>query len=169
MKKPGNKGHSADEDLSLWQTVTKGFRAYGCAKKAPAPAAPLARAAARKNDLPPPAPALVPGDGFDRSTRGKLTRGQLRLEGTLDLHGMTQQEAFTALHNFIPSAASRGKRTLLVITGQGRAGQGVLRRLLPQWLEGRDLAPYVLAVAPAQQKDGGAGAFYIRLRKKREK
>lgn len=108
--------------------------------------------------------------GFDRATETKLRKGQLAIEGRIDLHGMTQDEAHRALSRFVSRAYAQGKRTLLVITGKGRVSQGggVLRRLLPLWVCAGDMKTQVLAVTPAAQKDGGEGAFYLRLRKSRD-
>ena len=59
------------------------------------------------------------------------------IEGRLDLHGLTQVQAQTALINFIIAAAKAGKRHLLVITGKGLSkgsnqhdgqGFGILRQ-----------------------------------------
>lgn len=105
--------------------------------------------------------------GFDRSTETKLRRGELPIEGTIDLHGMTQEKAFSALLRFIAQAIKHEKRTLLIITGKGSVGGGVLKRMLPLWLEDERIAGHVLALTPAQPKDGGGGAFYLRLRKPR--
>jgi len=117
----------------------------------------------------PPAPKTGTA-GFDRATAGKLKKGKLPLEGRLDLHGMTQAQAQDALTRFIAASARAGKRTVLVITGKGRlsAQGGVLRRMLPLWLEDPALARHVVALTPAAPKDGGTGAFYLRLRKKRD-
>jgi DNA-nicking Smr family endonuclease len=114
-----------------------------------------------------PAPSSAP-KGFDRATETKLRRGKLALEARLDLHGMTQAEAFAALHRFIHDAVAEGKRTVLVITGKGGVTSGgVLKRMLPLWLEDPSLKKHLIALAPAHPKDGGAGAFYLRLRKAR--
>ncbi len=105
--------------------------------------------------------------GFDRATQDKLRKGKLDIEGRIDLHGMTQDEAWQALGRFVARAFKQHKRTLLVITGKGRVstGGGVLRRMLPLWVQSGDLATQVLACTPATIKDGGDGAFYLRLRK----
>ena len=105
--------------------------------------------------------------GFDRATETKLRKGQLDIEGRIDLHGMTQDQAWSALTRFVGRAHAQHKRTVLVITGKGRVSQGggVLRRLLPLWVREGDLAACVLACVPAAIKDGGDGAFYLRLRK----
>lgn len=104
--------------------------------------------------------------GFDRATETKLKKGKLPLEGRIDLHGMTQEEAHRALRRFITDSLKAGRRTVLVITGKGRAGGGVLRRMLPFWLEEPSLQKMVIALTAAQPRDGGDGAFYLRLRKK---
>ena len=50
-------------------------------------------------------------------------------QARLDLHGMTQDQAHTALVSFMADAQADGKRCVIVITGRGRIseGGGVLR------------------------------------------
>lgn len=114
---------------------------------------------------------LDPGRSGDVDTRtlDRLRRGQLRPEGRLDLHGMTQAQAHGALDGFIPRAREAGKRCVIVITGKGSvsAGGGVLRNAVPGWLNAPSLRPLVLAFAEAIPRDGGAGALYVLLRRKR--
>ena len=43
----------------------------------------------------------------------------------------------------------------------------MLRTTVPRWLTEAPLKPLVLAHAPAQPKDGGSGALYVLLRRKR--
>lgn len=102
---------------------------------------------------------------MDAATARRMKRGEFRPEGTLDLHGMTQGEAFAAFSRFIARAGREEKRNLLVITGKGTRGGGVLRRLLPLWAEE---IPAILALSPARPRDGGEGAFYVRLRRGRD-
>ncbi|MFN0043836.1 MAG: Smr/MutS family protein [Alphaproteobacteria bacterium] len=117
----------------------------------------------------PPEPSS--GRELDAATDRRLRRGQLAIEGRLDLHGHTQAEGYAELAEFIANSHEAGQRCLLVITGRGDvAGErGVLRRNLPQWLGGPSLRPYVLGVSPAQPKHGGLGAFYVLLRKGRSR
>lgn len=109
--------------------------------------------------------------GLDKRTAQRLRRGQLRIDGRIDLHGMTRAEAHGNLTRFIAGSAARGRRCVLVITGKGLrggAGTGVLRAELPRWLNEPALRPLILGFTPAQPKDGGGGAFYVYLRKARE-
>ena len=109
--------------------------------------------------------------GIDKRTSQRLGRGQLAIEGRLDLHGMTQGEAHDRLAGFIRRAVAAGKRNVLVITGKGfkASGEtGVLRQAVPRWLNEPGLRPHVVALRQAQPKDGGEGALYILLRRERE-
>ena len=105
--------------------------------------------------------------GLDRTTRRKLSRGNLPVEARLDLHGHNAQQAETRLRAFIQQSASLGYRCVLVITGKGARGEGVLRRHVPFWLKQPPLGGVVLAISDATQKDGGAGAIYVMLRRTR--
>jgi len=178
VKKGRNSAGRDEEGRQLWQAVTRSVKPYSSQKnqspqknQPPKAGSASIKAAAK----PPVLPKTISGSagvspdsrGFDRSTKTRLQRGQLPLEGRLDLHGMTQAEAFRALQRFIFSAAAQGKRTLLVITGKGLRSEGILKRMFPLWLEEAELKKHVLAVIPARPKDGGAGAFYLRLRKAR--
>ena len=116
--------------------------------------------------------------GIDRRTGQRLVRGQMRVEDRIDLHGMTQEEARRALDRFLTNTASDGKRCVLVITGKGSARSddvgimpdreiGILRRSLPRWLALPGLRELVVAYHNAKPKDGGDGAFYVLLRRRR--
>lgn len=114
---------------------------------------------------------------LDRRTEEKLRKGKMPLEGRIDLHGLTRDQAHEALISFIESSARQGKRCVLVITGKGKSkstsddwlssGEGVLKQRTPQWLSSSPLNQYVLKSVPAQPKDGGAGALYVYLKRQR--
>ncbi len=92
-----------------------------------------------------------------------------RLDGRLDLHGRTRQEAHHSLSNFILNSYAVNKRNLLVITGKGKSADhryGVLKREVPLWLESKPLSDVILSYKTAKRQDGGEGALYIKLRKK---
>ena len=104
---------------------------------------------------------------MDGASSKKLRAGKFDVEATLDLHGMTQQSAYLTLQRFIQTSVSNQFRTILVITGKGSEGRGVLRNQFPEWLKTDACAQHVLAFGQAQAKDGGSVAFYIRLRRNR--
>ena len=112
--------------------------------------------------------------GIDRNTAERLRKGKLPIDGRLDLHGFTREEAHGLLDSFIKSHAERGSRCLLVITGKGirkdvesGLGRGILREMLPGWLAADALRRLILAFDVAQPKHGGTGAFYVLLKRKR--
>ncbi len=109
---------------------------------------------------------------LDRRSAERLKRGQLPIEAELDLHGLNQFEAQSALEAFLLMSQRAGRRCVLVITGKGgmaRGGEGagVLRRAVPAWLNQAGLREKVLAYAYAQPKHGGQGALYILIKRQR--
>ena len=118
----------------------------------------------------PPKPVLTPGAviGLDRRLADRLKRGRLPIDATLDLHGLAQSAAHAAVRGFVTRAAERRLRTLLIVTGKGRRnGSGVLKSVLPRWLNEAPLRDHVLALAQARPEHGGSGALYILLRRRR--
>lgn len=120
------------------------------------------------------APGGLPLAGFERRYRKKVAGGRVDIDDVLDLHGMTQAEAHGALLRFLPRAQAHGARLVLVVTGKGGLNRtrlqdqeiGVLRRLVPHWLRERSLRAAVLGFEEAAQGHGGAGALYVRLRRR---
>lgn len=131
--------------------------------------------------------APSPQEGLDRRTRRGLTTGRQAIDRTIDLHGLNQEEAFAVLVRTIERAVSRDMKTVLVITGKGgrrfqqlgdrpasertradfSTGTGVLKRMVPLWLSGEALTPFVESYASASPSHGGEGALYVRLRRRK--
>ncbi len=144
----------------------------GANTKKPLRKAPPARPAPQAPPpLPPPLPDLAHGraPGLDRRSAQKLTRGQMKIVATLDLNGMTQAQAAHELAGFLADAQDRGRRCVLVITGKGGLGDdgGVLRNMVPRWLNTPPNRARVLGFDLAQPKHGGQGALYVLLRRVR--
>ena len=99
----------------------------------------------------------------------RLKSGQYPIDGTLDLHGLTVDRAYTKCKTFVFEAYRRGHRKILVITGKGSIGKGLLRESLPQWLNTPDLRPFVLAFLQAKHFHGGEGAYYVLIKRNKEK
>lgn len=117
----------------------------------------------------------TPATGLDKRTAQRLRKGKMAIEGRLDLHGMTQKQAHQALQRFITASSRMNRRLVLVITGKGwdpmasrpEDAVGVLRRSVPRWLETPPLSQHVTAIIDAHARDGGSGALYVLLRRKR--
>ena len=165
-------------DGDLWQRAMRDVAPLR-SRPAPSPEPPSPEPASPARAVPPqdpataqaptsPRPALPPLGhfaGIDRATTERLKRGRLAIEARLDLHGMTQDEAYRAVTGFIAGSRTAGRRCVLVITGRGLAGGGILRACVPRWLDEPALRRHLLAITPAQPRDGGGGAFYLLLRR----
>ena len=178
----------SDEDQALWQVVTRSIvplkrrrmrrdqpegarssaksHSKSHSKSQGKPQLPSSlRVHAATAAKPPP---LMP---IDRRLKQRLARGQVEIDARLDLHGRTLSEAHAALLRFLHRVHGEGAKTVLVITGKGAAdadrGRGVLRRQVPLWLALPELRSHVLGVEEAHAAHGGAGAFYVRLRRGR--
>ena len=169
------------EDEALWQAVTADItplpRRHPPLKKKLEPKVPAQAPVIRHMKplalppaLPPrvirPKPPLEHGQtpDVDRRTAERLRRGQMPIDMRLDLHGMTREEAHHVLSAALASAWGSGRRVILVITGKG---QGILRDAVPRWLNEGERRRRILAFCHAQPKDGGSGALYVLLKRKR--
>jgi DNA-nicking Smr family endonuclease len=160
----------AEPDAALWRQATRNVSPLPPRARSPAGPPPDPAEPAKARPVASTAPALPPlaVDRFpeiDRSSAERLKRGRQPIEGRLDLHGMTQDEAHRALAGFVRASRAVGKRCVLVITGRGALGGGVLRSAVPRWLAEPALRPHLLAIATAKPRDGGAGALYVMLRR----
>lgn len=184
------RGKPGDEDDALWKAVTRDVKPI---KRTHSPGTKLdavkkpARAQPKPPGVTPPAspaiakpaprPTLPPRElshgqaaGLDKRTMDRLRRGQLPVEAEIDLHGYTQEQAHSALNAFIIGQAATGRRCVRVITGKGsfrQGGGGVLKTAVPRWLNETPLQDSILAFTHARRDDGGEGALYVLLRRKR--
>ncbi len=120
---------------------------------------------------PPVKPAAPPLVRLEERTRRRLARGLTEIDGRIDLHGMRQERAYSALIGFLRHSQLRGSKLVLVITGKGResdGGRGVLRHAVPAWLARPDFRDLVVGFEEAGRRHGGAGALYVRLRRLKE-
>ena len=109
--------------------------------------------------------------GLDPLVQSKLRAGQYSPEGHLDLHGQNMEQAYASLVRFIKTAYQDGKRQVLLITGRGKnspGGDAVLRERVQSWLTRDPFKRVTLAFCTAQPRDGGAGALYLLLRKRKK-
>ncbi len=186
-KKSGDSHDAGDPDKELWRRVTaevKPLRSQ--AKTSPASEPPRQPG---KRETPAPAPVIRPvvppvrprtsadpelahgvAAGLDKRTLAKLRRGQIPIEGEIDLHGSTQDQAHRALEAFLARSHAAGRRCVLVITGKGLRADGtggVLRNAVPRWMNETPNRERILAFSHAIPPDGGEGALYVLLRRTR--
>ena len=161
---------AAHDDRELWSEAMRDVTPLPERRAGSPP--PQRRASGPADAVPAPPPAQQSLDrfaGIDRASVERLKRGLHAIEASLDLHGMTQAEAHRELIDFVAASYQAGRRCVLIITGRGLGpnGPGVLKSAVPRWLEQAGLRRRILAVAGAQPRHGGAGAFYLLLRRQR--
>lgn len=144
------------------------------------PAAPARRAApgsARqrvRTVVPADRPASQHG-GLDSHWERKFARGGIAPDFTLDLHGLTLEQAHARLESGLTQARAMGARVVLVIAGKPRPAEaadrgerrGAIRAKLLDWLAAGPHAPDIAAVRGAHRRHGGEGALYLVLRRGR--
>jgi DNA-nicking Smr family endonuclease len=178
------------DELELWRQVAQTVRPikskrHPAPPKDEAPSAPAAKTKPAKTAAPatppakpqPPTPAkpheLTHGlsHGIARRQAERFRKGKLPIEGKIDLHGRTQQDAHDDLLAFLKRAHAVGKRTVLVVTGKGMTTSktGILRQAVPRWLNEPTFRSLVLAFDYAEPQHGGEGALYVLLKRVRER
>lgn len=187
VKRPKNGDEGAGlgpEDKHLWEHVTKEVVPLSPGKKKAAvqsggPVKTPPPKGKTRTPLPkrPSTPKDTPSSfQIDARTDSKLRRGKMPIEARIDLHGYTQDQAHTSLGRFLTKCHAQDMRCVLVITGKGvktldedseRPVRGVIKKMLPLWLSMSPLKSIVLKYYPAQIQDGGEGAFYIYLKRRR--
>ena len=106
--------------------------------------------------------------GLDTRLVHKLRQGDFSRQASLDLHGMTAEEAQAEVEQFVLGTARAGLRCILLVHGRGLNSPGqvpVIKDRLKSWLTRGKLARVVLAFATARPYDGGPGALYVLLRR----
>jgi DNA-nicking Smr family endonuclease len=167
------------EELRLWSLVAGTVRpAPGKAHPRPPEVPPEARAASKDDGKTPaiaktePTPKSAPRrepappHSIEPGRRRRISRERDPIGRRLDLHGYDQDQAQRALAYFLEDAAADGVRAVLVITGKGAQGDGVLRRRLPDWLSEAPIRPLVAGFSHADRHHGGEGAYYIALKRR---
>lgn len=168
----------SDEDRVLWSLVARSAKPLkgrsGLPPEEPAAEPPASTKQEPSPSIAPSSPGAVApkreqvAHKFDTQIRDKLSKGKLPIEGRVDLHGLTQDEAYGLLLSFLHRAHAGGVRYVLIITGKGSSskGDGVLRRAVPAWLRTQPFRHLVSGLDEAARHHGGGGAIYVRLRRR---
>ena len=97
---------------------------------------------------------------------------------SLDLHGLTLDEANIKVENFINDCFDRKVSKVIIVTGKGLHSQndkdpyisekfGILKNSVPDFIKNNpSLMAKIKSITSAEISDGGSGAFYIFLKKK---
>jgi DNA-nicking Smr family endonuclease len=162
-----------DADRAHWAGYTAGMRQLGRPTATPSstPSSadrteqqPRATEAVRRPTVV-PAPLTIgeaPG-GVDRANWARFRSGKLAASRTLDLHGLTAQQAFHAVSGFLRAAHADGLRCVEIVTGRGNRGAGgVIRREFQEWLNRSDIRPLVLAAVHPHPANPGAVNVLLR-------
>lgn len=102
----------------------------------------------------------------------QLRQGRMTVEASLDLHGLTREQAREKTRFFLEDSVFQGRKTVLVITGRGKGSpEGpVLRTDMQRYLSGEAKA-WVLEWGQAPARYGGEGALvaFLKSLKKHKK
>ena len=97
---------------------------------------------------------------------------------SLDLHGLTLDEANIKVENFITDCFDRKISKVIIVTGKGLHSQndkdpyisekfGILKNSVPDFIKNNlSLMAKIKSITSAEISDGGSGAFYVFLKKK---
>lgn len=179
-----DKDYLRPEDRILWETVAKTAKPLGRKKIEVEEFPDFKSVMEQALDKKPAKPVLTTNEALqpkkkpvsrkdmqiqplDRPTHRKISKGRLDIEARIDLHGLTQSDAYELLYHFLLSAHGRGLRHVMVITGKGRSmgSEGVLKQVVPHWFSTPLFRLLVSAYEDAAHHHGGHGALYVRLRK----
>lgn len=112
----------------------------------------------------------IEGTGYqvNRAVAERLHRGEFSIQGHIDLHGLSVEDARDAFEHFLKKSIADGKRMVLVIHGRGLSSpaEPILKTNVFKWLTTGTWRKWVMAFASARLCDGGAGATYVLLRKR---
>lgn len=106
----------------------------------------------------------------EKNIKKRMRKGKFTYNAKIDLHGMTQNQAYDNLKSFITGHYYNKNRHLLVITGRGRfcykthQALGVLIRKVPEWLREKPFNHMVSVIESASRYDGSEGALYVILK-----
>ena len=161
------------EDLRLWAIVASTVRpAHG--RVVPLSPSLVGKADGRHAAPPrtsPPGPSGHPHQkareihAIEPRRHHRIAHEREPIAARIDLHRMTHDQARAALTGFMLRAYDQGWRSVLVITGKGALGDGVLRRHAPDWLAEPPLRAMVAGISHAHRRHGGEGALYVALKR----
>ncbi len=104
-------------------------------------------------------PWVLRANGIAPDVLKKLSCGQFPINHSIDLHGMTRDQAISDLERTLQSSLQASDRVLCIIHGRGLHspdGRAVLKNSVYQWLKAGPMSGFILAVTPAPNTAGGS-------------
>ncbi len=108
----------------------------------------------------------------------KLSKKEILQTRSFDFHGYSLDEANKKVEELIKNSYHEGVKKLIIVTGKGLHSEnekdpyvskdfGILKHSVPEFIhKSKELMKLVYEIKDANLEDGGAGAFYIYLKKK---
>lgn len=155
-----------EEETLHWQSQLEDVAPLAIPQKIQPPTPTVGTVRKQPRHRAPVAPSTLPPQPIERGLLDRIGKEREPIDARIDLHGYTEAEAFAQFSDFILRCHARQMRTVLVITGKGRGGEGRLRRALQHWLELDSIRGYISGYHTARAAHGGEGAWYLRLRQK---
>ncbi|MFM9890445.1 MAG: Smr/MutS family protein [Rickettsiales bacterium] len=160
------------EELAVWQQANRDTTRLKPGEPLPeiveaplAASAPATKTPSAKQAAPAAKKSLPPLTLLPPREAARAFKLHPVIHATLDLHGFSREAAYVAVQQFLADCQLRGARHVIVITGKGRAGDGVLRQNLPHWLNEPGLRVRVIAMARARAEKGGEGVLHVLVKK----
>lgn len=126
---------------------------------------PLSDAAALMHETGPETALAFARDGVQQRVLHKLKQGQMPWQAAVDLHGCTVDQAREAVLALIHDARQANLQVVKVVHGKGVIKeQALLKTFVNGWLR---QVPEILAFVSALPRDGGTGAIYVLLKRRR--
>lgn len=110
-------------------------------------------------------PWVLKTDGVSQERLRQLAKGRPPVDAEVDLHGMTREEAFSALECCMQQALIQHNRVLCLVHGRGlhsQDGRPVLKHAVHDWLADGPFSAYVLATIPKPETRGGSCLVLLR-------
>ena len=108
-----------------------------------------------------------------------LVINKIKKTKTFDLHGYSLNQANKEINNLVYKSFNQGLNKLIIVTGKGLHSENekdpyvskdlrILKYSVPDYLKNnKELMSMINEIKDANIEDGGSGAFYIFLKKKK--